>query len=57
MNGLSRFTCLAIGSMQVDDDAGVGDESVEIVLNRDLEQQICDAIDARFLLQLVRHRS
>ncbi|XP_024025559.1 E3 ubiquitin-protein ligase UPL6 isoform X1 [Morus notabilis] len=39
-------------SMQVDDDAGVGDELVEIVLNRDLEQQICDAIDPRFLLQL-----
>lgn len=33
----------------------MGDESMEIFLNKDLEQQICDAIDPRFLLQLVCH--
>ena len=39
--------------MQVDDDVTAGDDPVEMVLSRDLEQQICDAIDPRFLLQLV----
>lgn len=41
--------------MQVDDDVAAGDEPVEMALNRDLKQQICDAIDPRFLLQLVCH--
>ncbi|XP_075654169.1 E3 ubiquitin-protein ligase UPL6 [Castanea sativa] len=35
-----------------DDDMIIDDEVTEIVLNRDLEQQICNAIDPRFLLQL-----
>lgn len=39
-------------SMLVDDDMITGDEITEIILNRDLEQQICNAIDPRFLLQL-----
>ena len=43
----------ASGSMLVDDDMITGDEITEIILNRDLEQQICNAIDPRFLLQLV----
>lgn len=33
----------------------VGDDVMEVVLNNDLERQICDAIDPRFLLQLVSH--
>ncbi|KAJ0092761.1 hypothetical protein Patl1_24814 [Pistacia atlantica] len=35
-----------------EDDMITGDEVMEIVLNRDLEQQITNAIDSRFLLQL-----
>ncbi|XP_059631989.1 E3 ubiquitin-protein ligase UPL6 isoform X2 [Cornus florida] len=35
-----------------DDDMELGDELTEKVLNRDLEQQITNAIDSRFLLQL-----
>lgn len=38
-------------SMVLEDDT-VGDEAAEIMLNRDLERQICNAIDSRFLLQL-----
>lgn len=41
--------------MFVEDDMIMGDELMEIVLNKDLEQQICGAIDPRFLLQLVCH--
>lgn len=48
-----ELICLASGSMLVDDDMTVGDEQMEMVLNKDLERQICDAIDPRFLLQLV----
>lgn len=33
----------------------IEDESTENVLNRDLEQQISNAIDSRFLLHLVRN--
>ncbi|GAV71666.1 HECT domain-containing protein [Cephalotus follicularis] len=40
------------GSTQGEDDMIVGDEVTEIVLNRELEQQITNAIDSRFLLQL-----
>lgn len=43
---------LTPGSMVLEDDT-VGDEAAEIMLNRDLERQICNAIDSRFLLQLV----
>ncbi|KAF3456410.1 hypothetical protein FNV43_RR01060 [Rhamnella rubrinervis] len=39
-------------SVFVEDDMIMGDELMEIVLNKDLEQQICGAIDPRFLLQL-----
>ncbi|OMO53433.1 Ubiquitin-protein ligase 7 [Corchorus capsularis] len=35
-----------------DDDMTIGDEVVEIVLDGNLEQQITNAIDSRFLLQL-----
>ncbi|RXH71819.1 hypothetical protein DVH24_025320 [Malus domestica] len=35
-----------------DDDMIEGDDAMEICLNNDLERQICDAIDLRFLLQL-----
>ncbi|XP_023910665.2 E3 ubiquitin-protein ligase UPL6 [Quercus suber] len=38
--------------MLVDDDMIIDDEVTEVILNRDLEQQICNAIDPRFLLQL-----
>lgn len=41
------------GSMLVEDDTVAGDEAIEIGLNKDLERQICNAIDPRFLLQLV----
>ena len=41
--------------MQVDDDIAVGEESADLFLNRDLEKQICNAINPRFLLQLVWH--
>lgn len=37
----------------VDDEMLVGDELSQISLNRDLEQQILNALDPRFLLQLV----
>ncbi|KAJ4721951.1 E3 ubiquitin-protein ligase UPL6-like protein [Melia azedarach] len=40
------------GSTVSDDDMIAADEVMEIVLNRDLEQQITNAIDSRFLLQL-----
>ncbi|XP_062178168.1 E3 ubiquitin-protein ligase UPL6 isoform X2 [Alnus glutinosa] len=39
-------------SMLVEDDSTADDEVTEITLNRDLEQQICNAIEPRFLLQL-----
>ncbi|KAL5541465.1 hypothetical protein UlMin_009175 [Ulmus minor] len=39
-------------SMLVEDDSTAGDELVEMGLNKDLKQQISDAIDPRFLLQL-----
>ncbi|PON64889.1 HECT domain containing protein, partial [Parasponia andersonii] len=39
-------------SMQVDDDVAAVHELVEVVLDRNLEQQIRNAIDPRFLLQL-----
>ncbi|XP_040990913.1 E3 ubiquitin-protein ligase UPL6 isoform X2 [Juglans microcarpa x Juglans regia] len=39
-------------SMLVEDDTVAGDEAIEIGLNKDLERQICNAIDPRFLLQL-----
>ena len=45
--------CLALGSTGGDDDMIIGDEIVEIVLDDNLEQQITNAIDSRFLLQLV----
>ncbi|KAM0984714.1 hypothetical protein EV2_012489 [Malus domestica] len=35
-----------------DDDMIEGDDAMEVCLNNDLERQICDAIDPRFLLQL-----
>ncbi|XP_030974239.1 E3 ubiquitin-protein ligase UPL6 [Quercus lobata] len=38
--------------MLVDDDMIIDDEVTEVILNRDLEQQICNAMDPRFLLQL-----
>ncbi|CAL8991067.1 unnamed protein product [Prunus brigantina] len=38
--------------MAGEDDMIVGDDVMEVVLNNDLERQICDAIDPRFLLQL-----
>lgn len=37
----------------VDDEMLVGDELSQISLNRDLEQQILNALDPWFLLQLV----
>lgn len=43
----------ASGSSASEDDMISGDELTEIVLNRDLEQQITNAIDSCFLLQLV----
>lgn len=43
----------ASGPMLVDDDMIIDDEVTEVILNNDLEQQICNAIDPRFLLQLV----
>lgn len=36
-----------------EDEMLTGDELMEIVLNRDLEQQVFNALDPRFLLQLV----
>ena len=44
---------LASGSTVGEDDMILGDEVVEIVLDDNLEQQISNAIDSRFLLQLV----
>ena len=38
-----------------DDDMIEGDDAMEICLNNDLERQICEAIDSRFLLQFVSH--
>ncbi|CAK9328904.1 unnamed protein product [Citrullus colocynthis] len=35
-----------------DDDVVVSDQDTELALNKDVEKQICDAIDPRFLLQL-----
>lgn len=40
------------GSMSADDDM-TGDEVKEIALDRKLEQQINNAVNPRFLLQLV----
>lgn len=39
--------------MHVEDDVTAGEEPMEVALNRDLDRQINDAIDPRFLLQLV----
>lgn len=36
-----------------EDEMLLGDELSQITLNRDLEQQIFNALDSRFLLQLV----
>lgn len=47
------FGYCSSGSTVSDDDMIAADEVMEIVLNRDLEQQITNAIDSRFLLQLV----
>lgn len=49
------INCLyeASGSVAFDDDMTAADEAMEISLRRDLEQQITNAIDSRFLLQLV----
>lgn len=44
---------LASGSTVGEDDMIIGDESVEIVLDDNLQQQITNAIDSRFLVQLV----
>ena len=44
---------LASGSTVGEDDMIIGDEIMEIVLDDNLEQQISNAIDSRFLLQLV----
>lgn len=41
-------------SAMSEDEMLVGDELSHITLNRDLEQQIFNALDPRFLLQLVR---
>ena len=38
-----------------EDEMAVGDEITKKIVSRDLEQQISNAIDARFLLQLVHH--
>lgn len=38
-----------------EDDMTEGDDAMEICLNNDLERQICEAIDSRFLLQFVSH--
>ncbi|KAL6193597.1 hypothetical protein ACLB2K_034681 [Fragaria x ananassa] len=38
-------------SMVGEDDMTEGDDAMEICLNNDLERQICEAIDSRFLLQ------
>ncbi|KAG6575142.1 E3 ubiquitin-protein ligase UPL6, partial [Cucurbita argyrosperma subsp. sororia] len=35
-----------------DDDVVVSDQEIELPLNKNVEKQICDAIDPRFLLQL-----
>ncbi|XP_022138444.1 E3 ubiquitin-protein ligase UPL6 [Momordica charantia] len=35
-----------------EDDVVVSDQEIEFVLDKDVEKQICDAIDPRFLLQL-----
>lgn len=40
-------------SMIVEDDMNGNDEVMEVAMDRKLEQQICNAIDSRFLLQLV----
>lgn len=46
---------LSIGATLGDDDVVVSDQEIELALNKDVEKQICDAIDPRFLLQLVFH--
>lgn len=43
----------SIGAALGDDDVVVSDQDTELALNKDVEKQICDAIDPRFLLQLV----
>lgn len=43
------------GSMIAEDDMTGNDEVMEVALDRKLEQQICNAIDPRFLLLLVYH--
>lgn len=40
-------------SMIAENDMTGDDEVMEAALDRKLERQICDAIDTRFLLQLV----
>lgn len=41
--------------MIAEDDITGDDEVMEVALDRKLDQQICNAIDTRFLLQLVYH--
>lgn len=42
-------------SMIAEDDVTGDDEVMEVALDKKLDQQICNAIDTRFLLQLVYH--
>jgi hypothetical protein len=39
------------------EDDMTGDEVMEVALDRKLDQQICNSIDTRFLLQLVYHHA
>lgn len=43
----------SIGDALGEDDVAVSDQEIELTLNKDVEKQICNAIDPRFLLQLV----
>lgn len=45
----------SIGALLGEDDVVVSDQEIEFVLDKDVEKQICDAIDPRFLLQLVSY--
>lgn len=44
-------------SMIGEDDVTGDDEVMEVALDRKLDQQICNSIDTRFLLQLVYHHA
>lgn len=50
---ISAYLLYTSDSTMGEDEMLVDDELLEIVLNRDLEQQIFNALDPRFLLQLV----